>query len=104
MRNLNEIFRKDLPYDNVKSLGLKRQKQPREVYGKKRCSYKFCKILRKSAVPESFLRTPLATSSEKRLQHRCFHVNIEKLFRTPILENISEQLLLKCIVFIYLIC
>ena len=31
---------------------------------------------------------------EKRLQHRCFPVNIAKLLRTPILKNICEWLLL----------
>ena len=30
---------------------------------------------------------------KKRLQHRCFLVNIAKIFRTPILKNICEQLL-----------
>ena len=29
---------------------------------------------------------------KKRLQHRCFPVNIGKFLRTPILENICEQL------------
>ena len=29
-----------------------------------------------------------------RLQHRCFPVNIAKFLRTPILKNISKQLLL----------
>ena len=32
---------------------------------------------------------------KKRLQHRCFPVNIAKLFRTPILKNICGRLLLK---------
>ena len=32
---------------------------------------------------------------KKRLQHRCFHVNIAKFLRTPILKNIYEQLLLE---------
>ena len=31
---------------------------------------------------------------KKRLQHRCFPVNIAKFLRTPILKNICEQLLL----------
>ena len=31
---------------------------------------------------------------KKRLQHRCFHVNIAKFIRTPILKNICEWLLL----------
>ena len=32
---------------------------------------------------------------KKRLQHRCFPVNVMKFFRTHILNNICEQLLLK---------
>ena len=32
---------------------------------------------------------------EKRLQHRCFPVNIENFLRTPIMKNICEQLLLQ---------
>ena len=32
---------------------------------------------------------------KKRLQHRCFLVNIAKFLRTPILKNICEQLVLR---------
>ena len=32
---------------------------------------------------------------EKRLQHKCFPVNIAKFLRTPILKDICERLLLK---------
>ena len=32
---------------------------------------------------------------KKRLQHRCFPVNIAKFLRTPILKNICEQVFLK---------
>ena len=39
---------------------------------------------------------------EKRLQHRCFLVNIAKFLRTPILKNICEQLLsCELLLFIY---
>ena len=31
---------------------------------------------------------------EKRLQHWCFPLHVKKIFRTPILKNIREQLLL----------
>ena len=31
---------------------------------------------------------------KKRLQNRCFHMNIAKLLRKPILKNICERLLL----------
>ena len=32
---------------------------------------------------------------KKKLEHRCFFANIEKLLRTPILKNICERLLLR---------
>ena len=35
-------------------ISLKHEKQPPEVFYKKRCSYKFCKIHRKTPSPESF--------------------------------------------------
>ena len=35
-----------------------------------------------------------ATLLKRRLQHRCFAVNIAKLLRTPILKNICERLFL----------
>ena len=35
-----------------------------------------------------------ATLLKKRLQHTCFPVNIEKLLRTPIFQNICERLFL----------
>ena len=38
-----------------------------------------------------------ATLLKKRLQYRCFPVNIAKLLRTRILKNIFDRLLLKCI-------
>ena len=39
---------------------------------------------------------------EKRLQHRCFPVNIATFLITPVLKNISVQLLLKIIKKIFL--
>ena len=35
------------------------------------------------------------TFIKKRLQHKCFSVKFAKLFRTPILKNICERLLVK---------
>ena len=52
---------------------LKAQKQPTEVFYKKKDSKK--------------------TLLKKRLQHSCFPVNIQKILRTPILKNICKQLL-----------
>ena len=55
--------------------------------------YKFFKTAEK--VTRSFLEKNPATLLKKRLQHRYFPVKIAKLFRTPILKNICERLLLK---------
>ena len=61
---------------------LKRQKQSSEVFYKKRCSKKLCKIYRKA---------PSARASllKKRLQHRCFPVNFAKFLRTSFLQSTS---------------
>ena len=56
------------------------------MFYRKICSHKFCNIYRKAPVLECLL-------NGKRLQHRFFSVNIVK-FRTPILKNICERLLL----------
>ena len=54
-----------------------RQKQPHEVFYKKRYSQKF-----------------QALGSKKRFWHRCFPVNFAKLLRAPFLQNtfFTEQL------------
>ena len=36
-----------------------------------------------------------SNTEKKRLQHRCFLVNIAKFLRSPILKNICEQLLME---------
>ena len=54
------------------------QKQPSEVFCKKRCSY-----------------TAPATLLKKRLWHRCFPVNFAKFLRTPFWQNFSGRLLLE---------
>ena len=53
----------------------------------KSCSQKFCNIHWKTPVLASLF-------NKKRLQHRCFSINIAKFLRTPTLKNICEQLLL----------
>ena len=52
------------------------QKQPQDLFCKKRCSHKFRKFHRKIPVLESL-----------------FNENIGKFLRTPILKNICERLL-----------
>ena len=61
------------------------QKQPPEVFFKKRCSWNFCKI-QACAKPATLLK--------KGPWHRCFPVNFTKFLRTPFLQNTSGRLLL----------
>ena len=84
-----------IPRENVrKPMVLKQhfQKQPPEVSYKERCSWKFCKILKKTPVPEPLFNKVaglrLAILLKKRLWHSCFHVNFAKFLRTP-LQNTS---------------
>ena len=69
-----------------------RQKQPSVVFYRKRCSWKFRKIHRKTPVPCQSLGP--ATLLKKRLWRRCFPVNFAKFPRTPFLQHTSRQLLL----------
>ena len=67
------------------------QKQPLEVFYKNACSEQFCNFTGKHLKACNFIK--------KRLQRKFFPVNIAKFLRTPILENICEQLL-NCICFV----
>ena len=71
----NCVLHTPLNVVTTEKVGFKRrhlvQKQPPEVFCKKRCSQKFHKIPRKITVPES-----------QRLQYRCFPVNFKKFLRT----------------------
>ena len=74
------------------------QKQPPEVFRGKSCSWKFRNVRRKTPVLESLLNKVIDLQAynfiKKRLQHKCFPVSIGKYFRTAILKNINERLLL----------
>ena len=72
------------------------QKQRPELFCTKICSKKFGKIHRKTPVPESLFLIKFAASTllKKRLQHRCFSVNLAKFLRTPFLRSSSGRLLL----------
>ena len=72
------------------------QKQSSRGVLKKRCSWKFRKIHRKTPLSESIFLTKLqasgfrpSTLSKKRLWHRCFPVKSMKFLRTPFLQNTS---------------
>ena len=74
------------------------QKQPPEVFCKKRCSWNFRKFHRKAPVLESLFNNVAGLQAcnfiKKILQHRCFPMKFAKFLRTPILKNIFERLLL----------
>ena len=57
------------------------------------CSYKFCKLHRKTPVLEPLFIKVLGLKAwnfiKKRLQHRCFPVKSVKFLRTPLLQNTS---------------
>ena len=94
------------------SLFTKVQKQPPEVFCRKRCSWKFrkidfitkqplvkafscefCEIFKNTFFTEHLLETAFV----KLFQHRCFPVNITKFLRTHILKKICERLLLNVV-------
>ena len=69
-------------------------------YSTKRSVLKnFLNIHRKTPVSEplsnKFAGLQACNLIEKRLQHRCFPVDIEDFLRTPIMRNICEQFLLQ---------
>ena len=74
------------------------QKQPPEVFCKKRCSLEFRKFHRKTPVLESLFNNFAGLQAwnfiKKILQHWCFPMKFAKFLRTPILKNIWEKLLL----------
>ena len=80
------------------------QKQPPEVFCKKRCSEKFRKIPRKTPVPESlFCPQSWNFIKEETLAQvfSCEFLRKEHLFyRTPFLQNTSGRLLLNCLVYL----
>ena len=65
------------------------------MFYKESCSQKYCNIYRNTPVSESLFDKVVAFQAckfiKKRLQHRCFSVNIVKFLRTPILKNTCEH-------------
>ena len=57
-----------------------------------------CYSLQKFLIAGCRSGTTLCNFINKRLQHRCFLVNFCEILRAPILQNISERLLLKIII------
>ena len=75
------------------------QKQPPEVFCKKGV-LKNCAIFtgKQQRWSPFFNKVPglsSATLLKKRLQHRCFPVNITEFLRAPILKNVCRRLLLQ---------
>ena len=69
------------------------QKQPPEVFFKKAAPKNFI-IFTEEHLFWSLFLIKTCNFINKRLQHRCFPVNIAKLLRLPILKNICKRLLL----------
>ena len=73
------------------------QKQPPDVFCKKRCLQKFRKFYRKTLMLESTFNNVEGLQAcifiRIRLQQRCFPVNIAKFLRAHILKYICERLL-----------
>ena len=75
------------------------QKQQQEMpFCKKSRSSEFCNIHCKTPMKESLFSEFADIQSYKlikrRLQHRCFTVNIRRFLRIPVLKNICERLAL----------
>ena len=69
------------------------QKQPLEVFCKRRYSKKYCKLHRKNTcVGSLFDNIQVWNFVKKILQHWCFPMKYAKMLRTPILKNICERL------------
>ena len=75
------------------------QKQPPEVFCKKRCSVKFRKFHRKTPALEAIINKGAGLQAcnfiKQRLQQSYFLVKFAKFLRTPILNNICERMLLQ---------
>ena len=66
------------------------QKQPPELFCKKRYSKIFCKLHRKRPVLQSLFNKVAGLKAfliKNRLQHMCFLWNFAKVLRTPILQT-----------------
>ena len=70
------------------------QKQPPEMFCKKRCSLKVCEFHRKTPVLELCWKIWACNLIKKKLQYGCFPLKFAKFLRTPILNNICQRLLL----------
>ena len=96
---LSPVLQRSQKYSGVYYI----EKQPLEVFCKKRCSQKFLKTHRKTSVRVSFLiklqvsiliklqaeAILMKLQAKKRLQHSCFPVNFAKFPRTPFSQNTS---------------
>ena len=69
------------------------QKQPPEAFYKKIVFESFA-IFTRNHQRWSFFLIKVCNFIKKRLQHRCFPVNIAQFLRTPTLKNVCDQLLL----------
>ena len=79
---------------------IQNQKHPMELFYEKRCSFlKISQISQRNTSVESLFNKvaglKACNSIKKRLQHGCLFGKFAKFLRTPVLEIISERLLLQ---------
>ena len=95
---------------NLRNIKLARKALNKVIFKLCKCIPNFSLIVRgegsSMGVAVEFLFNKVAglktwISIKKRLQHRCFPVNIAKFLRTSILKNICEQLLLKRVILLF---
>ena len=85
-----------LPNEPQKSCGFV-QKQPPQMFCKRRCSKKFAHFTGKHLCQSLFLiklQAQVCKFIKKKLQHQCFPVKLPKFLRISYFKNICERLVL----------
>ena len=91
LKQLKLIYTMPWSFHNSWERLYRTQKQPPEVFEKKRCAYKFRKIYNKTPV----LGSDFNKIYQKDLLTQVFSGEICENFKTPILKNICEGLFLR---------
>ena len=98
LRNFWEKLRNDFLHSYFQQVLKEIKKQASEMFYKESYSKKFCNIHRNTPVSESLFNKVVGLQAcnfiKRRLQHKCFSVNIGKFLRPPIVKNTCERLLL----------
>ena len=87
-QSFSKLLESELSFKNC-------QKQPLEVFCRKRSFLKFWKLHWKTSVLESLFNKAAGLKAcsliKKRLQHKCFPLKFAKFLKTPILKNICDN-------------